>query len=334
MNISDGWRRRLAGSRVTLKQHRFEVGVAALAAIAVGLMASAVVYRLDAIDVPPGCINDWLTLGPEGRPHCAGPMRSWVPIVAVEAQAVLSSMSFLPFVVGLLGGVPIIARELESGTAQTAWSLNGSRLKWLLRVAVPVVVVLSVAIAFSAAGASAVEERRVAWGLSPAQSIGSHGPVVVVRAFGAFGLGLVAGAAIGRSLPGFVVGAILTAVVLFGVGVANERWLAIQEPVVIDASTDITTGWAWLTPDGATIADVDAMGVVPTAVSELDSQQVQPVHSMEWLEDHGYELIAMGVTEEVALGWTAYDALAFGLVGSISIAAAIVVVNRRRPAQP
>lgn len=322
---------RLGGARVTLKQHRFEVGVAAIASILVGLAAFAVVYRLSAIDVPPGCVDDWLATGPEGRPHCAGPMRAWVAIVAVEGQAVLSSMSFLPFAVGLLGGVPIIARELESGTARTAWSLNGSRWRWLVRVAAPIVVVLGVTIAFSAAGASVLEERRIAWGLSPALSLASHGPLVVVRAFGAFGAGLLAGALLGRSLPGFVLGAILTGVMLFGVNLANHKWLTFQEPAVIDTSRDITTAWGWLTPDGLRITDADAMALVPTAVAELDSQEVQAVHSMEWLEARGYELVALGVTEEVATGWASYDALWFGLFGTITIAAAVVVVDRRRP---
>ena len=77
----------------------------------------------------------------------------------------------------------------------------------------------------------------------------------------------------------------------------------------------------WLSPEGERLADDIATAAVPADVSD----------SMAWLTDHGYRRVTLGVTEEVALGWASYDALAFGLVGVASLAAAVVVVDRRRP---
>lgn len=45
-------------------------------------------------------------------------------------------------------GVPIVARELEARTAQTAWSLSGSRLRWLLRQMAPILILLGVTVSF------------------------------------------------------------------------------------------------------------------------------------------------------------------------------------------
>lgn len=333
MRLTGRWRVELVAARVTLKQHRFEVGAAVLAAMVLGTWAFTIVYRLGMLGVPAGCIDGWLTTGAAGRSHCVGPMAEWGGLLALEGGVVMSMMKVLPFAAGLLGGVPLIAREVESRTAQTAWSLNSSRRRWLLRVATPVVVLLGVAIALPAVGASAVEEQRLAWGQSIIRDVGTYGLLLMVRAFGAFGLGLLAGALLGRSLPAFVLGAVMTGIVLFSIGVANERWLALQPPSVIDdsATTGTVTGWAWLTPEGATISDAEAMALVPTEVSELDDQEVQAVNSMEWLGAHGYELVALGVTEAAAAGWAPYDALGFGLVGTVTIAGAIVVMDRRRP---
>ena len=47
------------------------------------------------------------------------------------ARLSVSIVPVFPLVAGLLAGGPIVARELESGTARLAWSLGPSRLRWL-----------------------------------------------------------------------------------------------------------------------------------------------------------------------------------------------------------
>lgn len=333
----------LAAARVTLKQHRFELGAVVLAGIVVGVSALLVAYRLDALGVAPGCIVDYLgrARGPAGTGECFGPMSAWSSILSREGGPVGTAMGLLPFAAGLLAGVPIVARELETRTAQTAWSLNASRMRWLVRQIVPVVIVVGLAVAFAGMAASVLQAHRQSWGELAFFDIGRHGPPVVARAFGAFGVGLLVGALLGRTLPAFVVGALLSVAVATAVGVARDGWLEELEPVVImdESATrgdvDISprtlqTGWAWLRPDGSQMSNDDALALVPVDVAEHDDP-VQPIASMQWLEERGYALVPLGVTDERALGWTQYDALAFGLVGLGSIGGAVVVVNRRRP---
>ena len=50
---------------------------------------------------------------------------------------------FLSFAAGLFLGVPIVARELERGTARLAWSLAPSRMRWFLARMLPILVVLA-----------------------------------------------------------------------------------------------------------------------------------------------------------------------------------------------
>lgn len=303
----------LAAARVTLKQHRFEVAAAALAALVLGVWGLTVEVRLEALAVSPGGL-------------------------ANEATRIVGAMAYLPFAVGLLGGVPIVARELESRTAQTAWSLNASRVRWLVRQVAPIVLLLGVSITFAAVVASLVQADREAWGESAFFNLERHGPLVIARAFGAFGVGLLVGAMLGRTLPAFVFGVAFSLALGFAVGSARDAWLASLEPVVIgDTATGVSpigvaTDVAWRTPEGMVISREQARAIVSAAgVPEPAADDVQDVPAVVWLEEHGYAELTLGVTEAMAVGWAPYDALIFGLVGVVSVAGTIPLVNRRRP---
>jgi len=51
----------------------------------------------------------------------------------------------------------------------------------------------------------------------------------------------------------------------------------------------------------------------------------------EWLIENGYADITLGTTDEAAAGWAPFDATVFAILGGAGVAAAFVVVNRRRP---
>jgi len=245
-----------------------------------------------------------------------------------EAGKVLAAMAVLPFLVGLLAGVPIVGRELESRTVQTAWSLSGSRLRWLLRQSAPIAILVGVAVAFAASAASVLEATREPWYHSGFSDITLHGPPVVARAFGAFGLGLLLGASLGRTLPAFIVGALVSLVLVANVSAMSSAWLDSQKTVIADVSSRESGTWngwtygsAWIAPDGIQLSDEGGFALVPQGEADPTA----------WLLDHGYRWVIIGVGEEDAMGWARYDMLIFGLVGIASVAAAIVVVDRRRP---
>ncbi len=340
----------LSAARVTLKQHRFEVGVAVVAAIVAGLIGLSIAMRINALGVSKACLDAAVaSQDSTGVPSdCLALVREGSVILGEtfltgQGTLALSIMGVLPFLLGLLGGVPIVAREIEARTAQTAWSLNGSRSRWLGRQVTPIAVVLGLSMAFAAIVAIPVAEASVDWGLGASSLIGLHGPLALVRAFAAFGIGLAVGAMLGRALPAFVIGVALSFALLVGTGLAREFWTRSLEPSAIAQLSPetgepdrppraVTTGWGVLTPDGALLSAVKgrelatAAGVPPAA--EYDTQDGP---ALEWYAANGYTMVPVGVSDEVALGWSPYDGLIFGAVGLAGVLAALVAVRRTLP---
>jgi hypothetical protein len=340
-----------AGARVTLKLHRFEIAVAALAAVAAGVLGISMALRIDALGVSQACLDSvWLSQdGSSASEECFALIRAGSEVLGesfLDGQGTvpLSIMGALPFLLGLLGGVPIVARELEARTAQTAWSLDGSRVRWLARQVLPVALLLGAAMSFAALAAGPVADDFVAWGHGgEASVIGLHGGLAVVRAFGAFGIGLAVGALLGRTLPAFLFGVALSLALLFALGNVRTAWMASLEPMVVQHPSpltgeyivdprSVTTGWAVEAPDGILLSSEEARELATAAGVETPPPgDVQDTPALAWYEENGYVLLPIGITDEMALGWAPFDGLAFGLVGVIGLGSTVVLVNRRRP---
>ncbi len=315
--------------RLTLKQHRFEVGASSIGAILLGVAALWVNSKLVGLNVPAGCFDAWL--GTAGSPGagCDAPVRAFLEINEAEAGKVFAAMAVLPFAVGLLGGVTLVGRELEARTAQTAWALAASRRRWLGRQLWPILLVLGASVSFAAVGASVLEATRGPFVSYVFSDLGLYGPIVVARAFAALGLGLVAGAVLGRTLPALIVGAVLSMVLLASAGLAREAWVRTQPFVVLDQETTnapsfdgLTFEQAWRTPGGAVIREPEAMGL-GGASGSADPYQ--------WLLDHGYAIVDLGITGESARGWEPIEVGGFVLIGLALVAGTVAIVDRRRP---
>lgn len=334
--------------RIHAKLTRFEILTTAVVCGLVAVWAVTVIVRLNGVGAPAECIDGWLARLEAGTlpAICAAPMRAWSEVITsadalIEGQGPipLSAMGVLPFLLGVLCGVPIIGRELESRTAQTAWSLEPSRLRWLGRSATPVALVLLLGTVIAAIVVHLIVIQDVASGTLPWTRTGVHGPLVVVRAFAAFGIGLFTGALVARTLPAFVIGLGLCFALLFAAGVARDAWLASLEPVVITRpATDgelerlpgtVATGWGWSDPSGRLITFDQALAVVPTEISANDDEQLG--RSSEWLTENGYSAAQVGVSSDEALRWEWYDAGIFLAAGGLALVGAFVLLNRRRP---
>lgn len=335
---------------VTLKQYRFEVGLAVVAALAATGIGLTIDVRLNALGVSQECLDlvnaaqDAVSAGDE----CFALVSEGAGILGstyLRADGVLpvSVMGLLPFVLGLFGGLPVVARELEDHTAQTAWWLSGSRRRWLLRQLGPITLVLGVAIGMAALVAIPVAEDWVRWyGGERSTLIGLHGPLTVVRAFGAFGVGLGMGALLGRTFPAFVGSVALLVLVLVFAGQAHESWLerVPLEPLWRLSSANgqwhsvggVPRAVAWGARDGAVLTPEEARQRA-TAAGVPPAEPDDPVDTPAavWLGENGYTEITLGVTDLAALGWAPYDAAIFAIVGGAGVTATFVLVNRRRP---
>lgn len=178
------------------RQHRAE---ALALAIFVGVLAAA----LFVLGRPMHA------LFPLGSAHCLTPPLDLDCRAALTrlqqgygySTAVLILLNFAPYAIGGFLGAPLLARELEAGTWQLAWTQAVPRLRWL---AVKVVV-LGAAGVLLAAGLSAA----IGWYRQPLDLLGGFditgfdltGIAPMAYTLFAFALGVAAGALLRRSLP-------------------------------------------------------------------------------------------------------------------------------------
>jgi hypothetical protein len=319
---------------VTLKLHRIELIVAATLALVTAAWAVLVEVRMAGVTPPAACMDILITRGYEALGDCTGPVRAWGTILVEAGDNFRITTEFLPFVVGALVGVPIVAGEIESRTTGMAWSLNPSRTRWLLRQVVPVALVAGLTLLATGVAAEVIEHDNEAWsgGYRDVIDIGHYGLGLVARGFGVFGIGLGIGALVGRQLPAFLLSVALGLGFLTGLAGVRDAWFASHEAHVLGAEYGVPTGWVWKAPDGAVLTDDAAMAVVPPELVAQDAGQVQPVHAATWLEEHGYTQLSVGISIDVAMGWAPHEAIAYLLLGVGSIGIAVWLVNRRRPA--
>lgn len=150
-------------SLVILRQYRFEIGFAVLIALLAAALGFITHLRLDDLGVSQDCL-DQVQASEDGgdlEAECFRLARAGTEILGtafVNSGGILqlSIMGLLPFVVGVFGGIPVVARELEDRTAQTAWWLNGSRVRWLLQR-------LGRSPSSSAPGSDSLHWRRLLW---------------------------------------------------------------------------------------------------------------------------------------------------------------------------
>ena len=171
------------------------------------------------------------------------------------AEIIIRNTWVAGFAVGLVLGVPLVAREVEHGTAQLAWTLGRSRVRWLIgRVAFATLV--TVLLTALLAATTEVLAAAMRPDISTSQSFehyGNRGPLIVGRAMLGLGAGVVVGALVGRQLPAlllgvFVVGGLYAAswawLPLWYHGEAEVRrtneWLG--SPLYIESGIELTSG--------------------------------------------------------------------------------------------
>lgn len=320
-------------TRVAFRLQQFEIVAMTIAVLTVVVSAIIVRGRLDAVAVSPDCWLAWFDAGPFGPGACENPVLTFLRINEDEAGKIMASMALLPLAVGLFLGVPLVAREIEGGTAPTVWFLAASRSRWLVGRVLPVLIILLVLVTGLAIASEVLWSGREPW--SPALRFGDaglHGPVVAAKGLAAFGLALLAGAALGRLLPAIIVGTALSLVLYLGGEMARGVWLqaeSMRHAVVVDPSSggnqeDLFPGgtyfsqW-WRTPDGELLYEEQALQRVPEGVDQY-----------EWLYAN-YDTVMTGVPGSAYPEWARLETTGFALIGLGALIVAFPVVSRRRP---
>lgn len=245
-----------------------------------------------------------------------------------------------PFGMGLILGVPIVAREIEGRTAGMAWTLSRSRMRWLARrlafVAAVLVALLTLIVLASSLLAAAMLphlqlERDFTW-------MGRRDWLIVARGVAALGIGVLVGAVVGRQLPALLAAGVASVLLFAGVSFGMDRWNEAEAEVVpgmnggIGSDTDgaLLLGSRVLLPSGELASWSDL------AVDEIYQDMDGRLYDGDPLGSNAPALI--GEERQVVIRGERYPAVllresgvVLGLGAALALGAA-VVVRRRRPA--
>jgi hypothetical protein len=205
----------LRSTILTFRIHRFEMTVVVVAT-AMSLFVSAAVVTWLTSSGYKACLSEGGSM--TFSSVCQSSVGLWMDRIA---RMSITIVPIFPFVAGLLVGTPLVARELEGGTARLAWSLVPSRLRWFVQRVVPALGLVAVAAFVIGITADALF-RALHPTLDLDQSfVGfrGRGVLVSVEALVVASIALAFGSILGRTVPTFVLALILAG----AIGVATDK---------------------------------------------------------------------------------------------------------------
>ena len=337
----------LTWAPLSYRQQRWEL---ILVVLGVAGTAAAMLWFANTLDgmraASPDCLAN-LGMNPEME---TGPPAACLATVTAyyEAESMALNLAKVvwaaPFGMGVILGAPLVAREIDGGTAQLAWSLSRSRIGWLLRriafvtlVGLALLAVLGFTNGLLTAAVwphRTLSEDFVQFGLRDLP--------VVARGVGAIMLGVLVGALIGRVLPAILAAAMVIGLVFFGLSLAEDRWnraeASVQrfneesgDPVPFDMAA-LDVGYGLVTPDGEFLTHSEAFegGISPNyfddsgrayaSEADLEAGRVLGYDARLTIPGKRYPDIVIR-----------HSGLAVGL-GIVALGLTAIVVVRRRPA--
>jgi hypothetical protein len=257
------------------------------------------------------------------------------------AEIIIRNTWLAGFAIGLVLGVPLVAREIEHGTAQLSWTIGRSRTRWLIgRVAFGALVTVLLT------GALAITTEVLASAMLPKLNMsqdfhfyGGRGPLIVGRAMLGLGAGVLVGALLGRQLPALLLGIIVIGGLYAASHVAFQHWYE-TEAVIASPYREFLGGPLWI-DNGIELTSGELVSMM---------EEVQPglMAHEAWIDEEGtaYANEADFEARRNPIGRDAVliipgerqveivvrESIVLAGAGAILVVAAAVVTGRRRPA--
>ena len=231
---------------------------------------------------------------------------------AVKFGEDLGTFQLLPMLVGVFAGAPLVARELDRNTFRFAWTQGVSRAQWL-RAKVLFVggTVLLLAVLYSAVRAwwFAPYAAEAGWFKTYAQ-----GPVLPVTCLFTFGLGVLAGTVLRRTVPAMAVTLAGSVAVLVLLSIVRPYYMSpatAEQPVhAVGATADPSVtrgGWTLDTdyrdPTGGVHEDGYAWypDREPAPVQLIDYHPAERFWTFQLVD--GCVLLVLGIACLALAGW-------------------------------
>ncbi len=201
---------------LTLKQHRFETVAVTIVCVGLTLAALIEAFRLNSLNVPLTCLQSYQggfidpSQGPitAAQAHCNELAKSFFDAKgSLDMNLVQLLLLLTPLLAGIVVGAPLVAKEIEQGTAPLSWGLSGSRRRWLLGKVLAGVLLLA-PLMLAVGLAANVLEGALNPSLNPYASFSNYlgrGVIDVFWALAAFAGTLALGTLLGRTMPAVVV---------------------------------------------------------------------------------------------------------------------------------
>lgn len=221
----------LRAAWLTYRMHRFEVLFSAVVLALFALGVWFISSQITDLAIPSTC---WPRdeNGNYARPVCDALMERFWPLDGT-AEYARKGLAVLPPIVGLILGVPIVAREIELRTTELAWSLALRRSRWLLSRLLPMLTLALVGmVILGFLGSTLFTALEVGRASPDLTEVASQGPTLVARGLMALGVAVLVGAIIGRTMPALLVAALLVL-----------AWSLVAVPTVQGSMFDARAVW-------------------------------------------------------------------------------------------
>ena len=308
----------LRGALLSFRIQRFETTVVVGAAI-LSVLVSLLVIWIFNVSGFSRCQND------DEVAYSALCQASLFPWLNRIARLSLGIVPVFPVVAGLLAGGPIVARELENGTARLAWSLGPSRLRWFMQRALPILLMVALA-ALAIGWIAGLLTHLIAPAIDLDRSFAgfrARGLLVGVEAVLVASIALAFGAILGRSVPTLVLSLILVGAIGLAVDKV-ERQLLTNEAEIADGNaytsyeTDLYIDNKLKLPDGTIATWEEAAAIHPEIQNGFD-------------ETSGITYVVLYIPGSRYHDVESREALVLLVLAAGFAALAAVVVLRRRP---
>jgi hypothetical protein len=306
----------IVATRLTYRINRFEILAITIATVLSVVVSAAVVAWLTQSGYTTCRGDEFGNL----EPRCLNMSAIGEWVLKIDRVS-LSLVPIFPFIAGLILGGPLVAREIDRGTARLAWSLSPSRLRWYVHRVAPVLVVLGA----TAMVIGVVADRLLAAMITDedlANSfMGFHGRGVLIATgtllIGATGIAV--GAVLGRTIQTLLLSLVLGGLLLTAVSEVDQKVFMPTETVV-DASNNYSDRNLYIDsrfqlPDG-TLATWEQLVAIDPSVME---------------NGPNYPNVSLMIPGERYREIETREAIAQLGIAALMLVAGALVVLRRRP---